>query len=233
MIIGERKPFAKIEEMLEGRKQVLVAGCGTCVAVCMAGGEKEVQILAAELRLKDQQEQRDRRIDEITVTRQCDREYLDALEKFIGDYDAVLSMACGAGVQLLAERYPAALVLPALNTRFIGVAEEPGVWAQRCIACADCILDETGGICPMTRCAKNLLNGPCGGTNHGKCEVEAERDCAWTLIYRKMEAQGRLDQLMKLQPPKDYRASTKPGKVVHPAYAPPAPPSVEASAKKG
>jgi ferredoxin len=228
MIVGDRKPLDEIEAMLAGTKRVLIAGCGTCVAVCMAGGEKEVQILAAELRMKDQLQSVDRQIDEIVITRQCDKEYLDQLEKYVGDYDAVLSMGCGAGVQYLAERYAKTLVLPAINTKFIGIAEGPGVFAQRCIACADCVLDETGGICPMTRCAKNLLNGPCGGTNHGKCEVDGEKDCAWTLIYLKMEALGRVEQLYELKPPKDYRPSLKPGKVVHTAYD-----KAEPAVKKG
>jgi hypothetical protein len=127
-------------------------------------------------------------------------------------------MACGAGVQFLAERYDDRVVLPALDTRFIGVAEGAGVWTQRCVACAECILEQTGGICPMTICAKNLLNGPCGGTNHGKCEVDKDKDCAWTLIYRKMEKLGRLEMLRKVAPPKDYAPATKPGRYVHRAY---------------
>jgi hypothetical protein len=223
MIVAQRKPLDEIEAMLAGTKRVLVAGCGTCVAVCLAGGEKEVQVLAAELRLKDRLAAVDRRIDEVVLTRQCDREYLDVLEPHLGDYDAVLSMGCGAGVQLLAERYDRTVVLPALNTRFIGVSEGPGIFAERCIACADCALDETGGICPMTRCAKSLLNGPCGGTNHGKCEVDPERDCAWTLIWRKMEALGRQERLFELHPPKDHRPASTPGRLVHPAYAAAAP----------
>jgi ferredoxin len=223
MIVADRKPLAEIEAMLIGTRRVLVAGCGTCVAVCLAGGEREAQILAEELRLQDRLKKVDRRIDEVVLTRQCDREYLDVLEPHVSEYDALLSMGCGAGVQLLAERYDRAVVLPALNTRFIGVSEGPGIFVERCVACADCELDETGGICPMTRCAKSLLNGPCGGTNHGRCEVDAERDCAWTLIYRKMEALGRLERLLELRPPKDHRPAQTPGRFVHPAYAPAAP----------
>jgi len=218
MIVGERKPLEQIEAMLEGFDKILIVGCGTCVAVSMAGGEKEVEELAAQLRMKDKLEGRKRTIDEITVTRQCDREYLDVLAKHLDDYDVVLSMACGAGVQFLAERYDDKIVLPALNTLFIGVAEDAGVWTQRCMACEDCILDQTGGICPMTICPKNLLNGPCGGTNGGKCEVDGEKDCAWTLIYRKLEKLGRLDYMRKIQPPKDYSVMTKPGKYTHQAF---------------
>jgi ferredoxin len=204
MIVAERKPLDQIEAMLEGFDKVLVVGCGTCVAVCMAGGEKEVELLAAELRMRGKLAGKTRTIDEITLTRQCDKEYLDQLAKHVDRYDVVLSTGCGAGVQFLAERYDGKIVLPALNTRFIGVAEGPGVWSQRCMACAECILDQTGGICPMTLCAKNLLNGPCGGTSHGKCEVDSQKDCAWTLIYRRLEKLGRLDLMTKIQPPKNY-----------------------------
>ena len=219
MIVAERKPLNEIEAMVEGLDRILVAGCGTCVAVCMAGGEKEVELLAAELRMKGKLEGKQRTVDEITVTRQCDREYLEQLARYIDDYDAVLSMGCGAGVQFLAERYDDKVVLPALNTLFIGVAEGVGVWTQRCMACSECILDQTGGICPMTRCPKSLLNGPCGGANHGKCEVNAENDCAWALIYWKMAKLGRLDYLMNIQPPKDHSVATRPQRHTHKAFA--------------
>jgi ferredoxin len=218
MIVAQRKPLDRIEAMLDGFQRILVVGCGTCVAVCMAGGEKEVELLAAELRMKAKLARRPQTIDEITITRQCDKEYLDQLAKHVGQYDAILSTGCGAGVQFLAERYDDKIVLPALNTLFIGVAEGPGAWSQRCAACADCLLDQTGGICPMTLCAKNLLNGPCGGTNHGKCEVDGQKDCAWTLIYRRLEKLGRLDLIRKVQPPKDYSVATKPGRFTHEAF---------------
>lgn len=218
MIVAQRKPLARIEAMLGQAERVLVVGCGTCVAVCMAGGEKEVELLAAQLRMKGKREGRCRVIDEVTVTRQCDREYLDGIARYVDQYEVLLSTACGAGVQFLAERYDEKLVLPALDTLFIGVAEGAGVWSQKCMACSECVLDQTGGICPMTICAKNLLNGPCGGTNHGKCEVDSEKDCAWTLIYRKLEKLGRLEMLQKIQPPKDYSLMLKPQKYTHEAY---------------
>jgi len=218
MIVAQRKPLSQIEAMLEGMGKVLVVGCGTCVAVCMAGGEKEVELLAAQLRMKGKGENKPWIVDEITVTRQCDKEYLEPLARHVDQYDAILSTGCGAGVQFLAERFDHKRVVPALNTLFIGVAEGAGVWTQRCTACADCMLDQTGGICPMTICAKNLLNGPCGGTNNGKCEVDPEKDCAWTLIYRRMEKLGRLDELAKIQPPKDYSAMTRPARFTHEAF---------------
>jgi len=218
MIVAQRKPLDQIEAMLATFEKILIVGCGTCVAVCMAGGEKEVELLAAQLRMKAKLEGRPRTVDEITITRQCDKEYLDQLAKCVPEYDVILSAGCGAGVQFLAERYDDKLVLPALNTLFIGVAEGPGVWSQRCTACSECILDQTGGICPMTICAKNLLNGPCGGTNHGKCEVDGEKDCAWTLIYRRLEKLGRLDLFEKIQAPKNYAAMVRPGRYSHEAF---------------
>jgi len=218
MIVADRKPIEQIEAMIEGMEKVLIVGCGTCVAVCMAGGEKEVELLAAQLRMKGKLDGKTRTIDEITITRQCDNEYLDGLAKHIDQYDAVLSLGCGAGVQFLAERYDDKVVLPGLNTLFIGVAEEAGVWSQKCMACSECVLDQTGGICPMTICAKNLLNGPCGGTDHGKCEVDGEKDCAWTLIYRKLEKLGRLADFEKIQPRKDYSVMLKPRKHTHQAF---------------
>jgi ferredoxin len=204
--------------MLEGFEKVLVVGCGTCVAVCMAGGEKEVELLSSQLRMKSKLEGKPRTVDEITVTRQCDKEYLEPLAKYADQYDVILSTGCGAGVQFLAERYDDKIVLPALNTLFIGVAEGPGQWSQKCMACEECVLDQTGGICPMTICAKSLLNGPCGGTDHGKCEVDGDKDCAWTLIYNKLEKLGRLDLMKKIQTPKDYSVMTTPGRFTHEAF---------------
>ncbi len=218
MIVAERKTLEQIESMIEGFEKILVAGCGTCVAVCMAGGEKEVELLAAQLRMKAKKDGKERTVDEVTITRQCDKEYLDQLAKYVDEYDAVVSTGCGAGVQFLAEHYDDKIVLPALNTLFIGVAEGPGVWSQKCMACEDCVLDQTGGICPMTICAKNSLNGPCGGTNHGKCEVGDDKDCAWTLIYRKLEKLDRLDYMRKIQPPKDFSVMTKPRKYTHESF---------------
>lgn len=218
MIVGERKPIEAIEQMLEPYEKVLMVGCGMCVAVCMAGGEKEVQILAEELRMKAKIADKKIRIDEVTLTRQCDKEYLEQIEKYVDDYDVIISTACGAGVQFLSEKYDSRVVFPALNTRFIGVAEGAGVWTERCRACANCLLDQTGGICPITICPKSLVNGPCGGTNHGKCEVDSEKDCAWTLIYHRLDKTGRLDMMREIAPAKNFEVQTTPSKYVHGAY---------------
>jgi hypothetical protein len=218
MIVAKRKPFAEILKDLKDCRKILVVGCGTCVAVCLAGGKKEVGLLAAQLRMRFNLEKKEVEISEETLERQCDREFLDMLQDRIRDYDAVLSLACGAGVQLLAETYPDKPIYPGVNTAFIGVAEAAGLWTERCQACGDCLLSLTGGICPRTRCTKGLNNGPCGGMRSGQCEVDPERPCAWVLIYDRLDRAGRLDQIENMFPPTDFRHQTRPGKVTHPAY---------------
>ncbi len=128
------------------------------------------------------------------------------LEKLANQYDVVLSLACGAGVQTMAKLFPGLRVLPALNTNLIGMAEEHGVWTEVCLACGDCILGRTGGICPVTRCSKQLLNGPCGGSMNGKCEISKDVDCAWQLIIDRLKELGRLDLLEEVFPVKDWSA---------------------------
>jgi ferredoxin len=213
MIVGERKPLAEIREMVAGYKRLLVVGCGTCVTVCWAGGEREVAILSSQLRLLSRKEGNELEIIENTIERQCEKEFVAELAGQVEKVDAILSLGCGAGVQLIAEMFPQTPTYPALNTKFLGVPDREGLWSEKCAACGDCILAETGGICPVVRCAKGLLNGPCGGTKDGKCEVDSEKDCAWTLIYRRLEAQGRLDLMRKYYPPKNFQAVIRPGKV--------------------
>jgi len=218
MITAERKSFDKIKESIKDFKSLLILGCGTCVSVCMAGGEKEVQLLASELRMKNQLDGKDVKIGEATIQRQCDKEYIQPIIETAKKYDAVLSMACGAGVQLVAEMLEPQRVLPALNTRFIGVAQAEGIWAERCRACGDCLLADYGGICPNTICAKGLINGPCGGSKAGKCEASAEKDCAWVLIYNRLKKQNRLDTIVRMFLPKDYSAQAHPSQIVNEAY---------------
>lgn len=207
MIIAEQKPLAEIKTMLNGRQKVLTVGCGTCVTVCFAGGEKEVGILASALRMATRLDGNGTDFDEVTVQRQCEWEYIDPLAGRLEDYDAILSLGCGIGVQTLAERFPGKLVLPGLNTKFMGLPVEQGLWEERCQACGDCVLDMTGGICPIARCSKQLLNGPCGGSQNGKCEINPETPCAWQLIWERMSALGLLDRLMEVQPPKNWSTS--------------------------
>ncbi len=214
MIVGERKPFDEIKESARDHKNILILGCGTCVSVCMAGGEKEVELLASQLRIARGLEKTDIKIAEATIQRQCDREYIEPIIELAKNCDAVVSMACGAGVQLVAEMLEPLQVIPAVNTRFIGIAEAEGAWAERCRACGNCLLDHFGGICPMTRCAKSLVNGPCGGSRLGKCELGDGRDCAWILIYNRLKSQGRLDNIRNGVLIKDYSKQTYPARLI-------------------
>jgi ferredoxin len=207
MIIAEQKPIEEIKSLIGEARQVLIVGCGTCVTVCFAGGEKEAGILGSLLRMSSRLDGHAQEVKEVTVQRQCEWEYLDTIHDQVTDADVVLSLGCGIGVQALAERYPNAIVVPGLNTAFMGMPLEQGVWAERCAACGSCILGLTGGICPIARCSKQLLNGPCGGSSQGKCEVNADIDCAWQLIYDKLKAQGRLNLLMEIMPAKDWRTA--------------------------
>ncbi len=207
MIVGERKPMEEIEAMIDPFEKIIVLGCRECVTVCSVGGEKEVGILSSELRLLRKQKGRAIDILEFTLERQCDHEYIDQIRPKVPNYEAILSMACGAGVQFVAEAYPEIPVLPAVNTTFIGVTEEQGYWTERCQACGNCILHLTGGICPVTRCSKSLLNGPCGGSSNGKCEVNKEIDCGWQLIIDRLKALGQLDRYEEYIPVKDWSTS--------------------------
>jgi ferredoxin len=221
MIVGERKAFDQIWESVKNFKSVLVLGCGTCVAVCQAGGEKEVGLMASQLRMKVQMDGRQIKIGEATIERQCDRDFFEAIKEKAKEYEAILSMACGAGVQYTAEIFETTKVVPALNTRFIGVTLAEGTWSEKCRACGSCVLGEYGGICPMTICAKGLLNGPCGGSKNGKCEAGQDKDCAWVLIYNRLKKQNRLEILQGLVEPKDARTQTHPATVVNEAYLKP------------
>ena len=220
MIVAKRKPFEEIKDMLKGYKKVLNVGCGTCVAVCLAGGEKEVAVLNAELDMARKLDKAPIELGEITVERQCDREYLEALDPMIEEYDAILSMACGAGIQFLAERYPDKPVLPAVDTTFIGVNQAVGWYEERCRSCGSCVLGMTGGICPVTMCAKGLYNGPCGGTNQGSCEIDKDQPCAWYMIYERLSKQGRLDSILAITPPADWQNQI-PRTLIQPGYKKP------------
>jgi len=207
MIVAEQKPLDEIKGLLADASKVLVVGCGTCVTVCFAGGDKEAGILASSLRMATRIDGAPKDVTHVTVQRQCEWEYIDPLADSIREADIVLSIGCGIGVQALAERFPEKIVVPGLNTTFLGMPREQGVWEERCAACGSCILGLTGGICPIARCAKQLLNGPCGGSQDGVCEIGHETPCAWQLIYDRLRAQDRLHLILEIQPPKDWSTS--------------------------
>jgi len=204
MIVAEKKPIQEIIEEISGYSKVLILGCNECVTVCEAGGKKEVGVLASALRMYFVNEGKEVKIDEHTLERQCDHEYLDEIRDSVDQYDAIVSLACGVGVQFAAEKYQTTPLLPGVNTCFLGVTEDRGLWTERCQACGKCLLASTGGICPVSRCAKRILNGPCGGSTKGKCEINPELDCAWQLIIDRLKALGRLDDYEKITPIKDW-----------------------------
>ena len=204
MIVADKKPIEEIIEQVKDKKTVLVLGCNECVTVCEAGGKKEVGILASVLRMYFLNQGQEIKIDEVTLERQCDHEYLEEIRDVIDRYDAVVSIACGVGVQFMAEKYHSTPIFPGVNTCFLGVTEERGLWTERCQACGSCILATTGGICPVSRCAKRLLNGPCGGSTGGKCEISKEVDCAWQLIVDRLKALDKMDDFETIAPVKDW-----------------------------
>jgi ferredoxin len=218
MVIADLKPIEEIKESIKGYKRVLNVGCAGCTAVCLAGGQKEVDILNAQLAKSFKEDQEPIQISGYTVERQCEMEFVAELDHMIDQYDAILSMACGAGVQFIAERFTDKPVFPALNTTFIGVNRDVGWYEEKCRSCGDCQLAYTAGICPVTRCAKSIFNGPCGGTQSGgKCELDKDVPCAWYEICERLKAQGRLDNITKLRVPMSWQ-NQKQGVLVLEAY---------------
>jgi ferredoxin len=211
MIVAERKSIPELIEIVKVHNRVLVLGCGTCVTVCLAGGEREVSIIASALRIAARLKGLSLEIDELTIERQCDNIFIEQAAEAIRKSDAVLSLGCGAGVQAIAERFADKPVYAGLNTKFLGILEERGIWTEKCAACGDCLLHEYGGICPVTRCAKHLLNGPCGGSREDRCEVRQDLPCAWQLIYQRLKSIGQLDRLKKIELPKQWSSSLNGG----------------------
>ncbi|MGC9030901.1 MAG: methylenetetrahydrofolate reductase C-terminal domain-containing protein [Desulfomonilaceae bacterium] len=207
MVIGERKPFEEIVKMLNGHKKILVLGCGGCVTVCLTGGDDAVKVLSSQLRMRREKDNDPLDIIEKTIERQCDPEYIEQISDIVGQIDGVLSLACGAGVQFVAERYPGMPVYPALNTTFVGGSKKEGYYVERCQTCGDCKLYYTAGICPIARCSKSLLNGPCGGSTNGKCEIDPQVDCAWQLIIDRLKSLNLMDRYEQIIEANDWRSS--------------------------
>jgi ferredoxin len=218
MIVAERKLFDDLYAKASRHKKVLLLGCGTCVTVCMAGGEKEVDILASQLKLAARERGDDFEVTTHTIVRQCDDEFFDEeTSRKIAAADAVISLACGVGIQFCSEKYSEKRVYGGVNTVFYGATVEQGVWEERCAGCGDCIVDKFAGVCPVARCSKSLMNGPCGGTTDGKCEVSNEIDCAWALIVKRMKELGTLEELGEITEPRDWTTARHggPRRIVH------------------
>ena len=205
MITAERKPMEEIIGYVNPYSRILLVGCNECVTVCAAGGRKEVGVLSSALQMIFMKEGRTLEVKEITLERQCDPEYVEELIPHIDQAEAILSMACGCGVQEIARRFPDKLVFPTVNTKFMGASERQGIWAERCQGCGDCLLGLTGGICPIARCSKQIMNGPCGGSTSGKCEISPDVDCAWHLIWERLKSLGLEDTYEDIVAAKDWR----------------------------
>lgn len=211
MITASQKPISEIVDLVEPYPKVLILGCGTCVKTCFAGGEDEVAVLASALRLKFKQMARNIQFEELTVERQCENEFIQEAAGAVQRNDAILSLACGAGVQAMAKRFEKDIFLPGVNTTFIGIQESHGVFTEECSGCGNCGLAVFGGVCPVTRCSKKLLNGPCGGSQNGLCEVSPDTECAWHQIIERLTALGQMDNLRTYIPPKNWNTSLSGG----------------------
>jgi len=205
--ITKQKSLEEIEEQLGGLDRVFIVGCGTCATMTRTGGREEV------LDVKERLQDLDKIVTGWTVLpTACDEMTEASLTENNGAIDnasCILAMCCALGVQRVAS-YINKPVIPALDTLFIGLEESPGNFHEVCAQCGHCVLGYTADICPITACHKHLLNGPCGGTDNGKCEVDKEKDCAWTLIYRRLKEQGRLDLMRRYHPIKDSHVVPRP-----------------------
>lgn len=207
--ITQKKPEAEIDRLLKGLSRIFIIGCGTCVTLTRTGGEPEVRAMKKELSEKGKLV-----TGHAVVPVACDnlsREFLTGFGGNIDQADALLIMTCAFGVQTLARQLKK-MVVPALDTLFIGKETAFGTFDEICTQCGTCIIGETGGICPVTNCHKGLVNGPCGGTNYGKCEIDVNKDCAWTLIYNRLKELERLDSMRKYQTPRNHLGEPRPGK---------------------
>jgi len=213
MIITEQKPIQEIIDSLKGYSRIFIVGCGECSTICKTGGEPEVAAMKQQLENHG-----------FTIVGTCVpdapclaskvKTELAKNMKAIREAEAILVLSCGLGVQSVKDNDRIGLtVLPACNTLFGSTMDAKGDFFEKCSMCAECVLAVTGGICPVTLCSKGLLNGPCGGMNKGKCEVDIEKDCAWVLIYKELEKKKKTDELKKIQPPRDHKKSLRPRKL--------------------
>ena len=206
--VTEQKPPEEIMQYLEKSKRVYLVGCGTCATMCHTGGKSEV------LEMKDKLEAAGKKVTGwMVIPTACDELTKDALRenaKAVNAADCILVMSCAFGVQTVA-LHANSPVYPALNTLFIGKEESPGYFIEVCLQCGGCLLGRTAAICPLVRCAKSLLNGPCGGSVGGKCEISTDIPCAWQLIIDRLKDMGQLDKLEEIQPPQDWSTSLSGG----------------------
>ena len=207
--ITRRKPEDEVDLLLEGSDRIFIIGCGTCVTLTHTGGEPEVKEMAGYL-----SNQGKLVTGHMILPVACDNLTGEAMKEYgkqIDQADALLIMTCAFGVQTIAKQITK-LVVPALDTLFLGKETDVGRFDEICTQCGTCIIGETGGICPVTSCHKGLVNGPCGGTNNGSCEIDKGKDCAWTRIYTRLHTLGKLDLMRKYQKPRNHQGEPMPGK---------------------
>jgi ferredoxin len=197
MLFTENKPIEEVLNSLGKEKNIFLLVCNGCAEVCETGGEKALSAMKTELGKAGKNITGTALVDficnKILVATRLARE-IDNIKQA----DSIIVLSCGIGVQAVSKVIDK-VVHPAANTVSLGGLQ--GLWPseERCQACGDCALDYTGGICPITFCAKGLLNGPCGGAQNGKCEVDREKDCGWQLIYERLRKVGRLENFGKIR----------------------------------
>jgi len=207
--ITRQKSEEEIDRLLNGCGRVFIIGCGTCVTLTNTGGAAEVNDMEGQLRKKGKIV-----TGSVVLAVACDNLTGEALREHgsrIKQADVLLIMTCAFGVQTVA-RQTKKMVVPALDTLFVGKETSIGLFDEICTQCGECVIGETGGICPVTSCHKSLLNGPCGGTNNGKCEIDQNKDCVWTLIYHRLKELNALDAMRPLQKPRNHQREPMPGK---------------------
>lgn len=210
MIISEAKPLAELEAALAPFGRLFLVGCGACATACKAGGEEEVFRFQEWLASQGKETTGSVVIDEACHIQRAARD-LRHHAAAVSAADALVVLACGSGVQSISSNTDKRVV-GALNSLFLGNVRRFGQYEEMCSLCGDCILNETAGICPVTNCAKGLLNGPCGGMKDGRCEIDSELDCAWKLIYERLQRQQRPGVFARRVPPKQWSRRRKPGR---------------------
>ncbi len=208
--ITQPKAPEELDRLLEGLTRLFVVGCGTCTTLTRTGGVEEVAAMCQSL------SQQGKAVTGSTVVPvACDQLSAEIVQEQAGALEAaeaLVVMTCAYGVQTLASQL-GKMVIPALNTLFVGKETGPGLYQEVCRQCGQCLIGETGGLCPVTSCHKGLVNGPCGGTNHGKCEIDTAKDCVWTLIYQRLDQFGKLEAMKRQQPPRNHNVEPQPGRI--------------------
>jgi len=213
MIITKQKTIKEILKALDGGKRVFLVGCAQCATVCKTGGEDELNDLEKELKKHKVAVSGKAVIDpacHLVKVKQLFVKNKDAILKS----DAVIAMTCGDGAQTLADGSKGKPVVSGLDSLFLGEVERGGHFVQKCVLCGECVINETGGICPITICTKGLLNGPCGGSKKERCEIDKDRECGWLLIYKRLKDSGQIDKMRKIAKPQDHSKNTRPQKVI-------------------